>query len=138
MDSFTSVSSFSGSRAFNSLTEEDMTNLTTFYRLISLFSGMRGDEAVSALRNRLFFFFFFVKCKVRSNNVYVFEMLAASILQQVKATSKNGEALTPQDEASLVMYQLPSAEEILPILSIIPEVTSLHNTSPTLSKCFFD
>lgn len=64
-------------------------------------------------------------------------MFAASILQQVKATSKNGEALTPQDEALLVMYQLPSAEEMLPILSILPEVTSLqHNTSPTLSKCF--
>lgn len=58
--------------------------------------------------------------------VYIFEMFAASILQQVKATSKNGEALTPQDEASLVMYQLPSAEEVLPILSILPEVTSLH------------
>ncbi|KAL0801574.1 hypothetical protein Bca101_056750 [Brassica carinata] len=86
LDSFTSVSSFSGSRGFNSLTEEDMTNLRTFYRLISLFSGMRGDEA------------------------------------QVKATSKNGEALTPQDEASLVMYQLPSAEEMLPILSILPEL----------------
>ncbi|XP_018455466.1 uncharacterized aarF domain-containing protein kinase At1g71810, chloroplastic isoform X3 [Raphanus sativus] len=89
LDSFTSVSSFSGSRPFNSLTEEDITNLRTFNRLISLFSGMRGDEAVST---------------------------------QVKATSKNGEVLTPQDEASLVMYQLPSAEEVLPILSILPEL----------------
>ncbi|XP_056849702.1 uncharacterized aarF domain-containing protein kinase At1g71810, chloroplastic isoform X3 [Raphanus sativus] len=89
LDSFTSVSPFSGSRPFNSLTEEDITNLRTFNRLISLFSGMRGDEAVST---------------------------------QVKATSKNGEALTPQDEASLVMYQLPSAEEMLPILSILPEL----------------
>lgn len=43
-------------------------------------------------------------------------------LQQVKAISKSGEALTPLDEASLVMYQLPSAEEMLPILSILPEV----------------
>lgn len=46
--------------------------------------------------------------------------------QQVKVVSKYGEALTPLDEAALVMYQLPSAQEMLPILSILPEVTSLH------------
>ncbi|WZZ68763.1 hypothetical protein YC2023_080133 [Brassica napus] len=92
LDSFTSVAStsimpFSGSRPFNSLTEEDMTNLITFYRLISLFSGRRGSET------------------------------------QVQAVSKYGEArLTPLDEASLVMNQLPSAEEMLPILSILPEL----------------
>lgn len=63
-------------------------------------------------------------------------MFASSISQQVNAINKSGEALTPLEEASLVMYQLPSAEEMLPILSILPEVTSLHNTSPTLSKCF--
>ncbi|KAL0664828.1 hypothetical protein Bca4012_101666 [Brassica carinata] len=92
LDSFTSVAStsimpFSGSRPFNSLTEEDMTNLITFYRLISLFSGRRGSET------------------------------------QVQAVSKYGEGrLTPLDEASLVMNQLPSAEEMLPILSILPEL----------------
>uniref|UniRef100_M4DHY7 Protein kinase domain-containing protein n=1 Tax=Brassica campestris TaxID=3711 RepID=M4DHY7_BRACM len=87
LDSFTSTTMpFSSSRPFNSLTEEDMINLRTFYRLISLFSGVRGAET------------------------------------QVKAISKGGEALTPLEEASLVMYQLPSAEEMLPILSILPEL----------------
>lgn len=87
LDSFTSTTMpFSSSRPFNSLTEEDMTNLRTFYRLISLFSGMRGAET------------------------------------QVNAINKSGEALTPLEEASLVMYQLPSAEEMLPILSILPEL----------------
>ncbi|ESQ28027.1 hypothetical protein EUTSA_v10018208mg [Eutrema salsugineum] len=90
LDSFTSVASttmpFSGSRPLNSLTEEDMSNLRTFSRLISLFSGMQRAET------------------------------------QVKAVSKYGEALTPLDEASLVMYQLPSAQEMLPILSILPEL----------------
>ncbi|XP_024007505.1 uncharacterized aarF domain-containing protein kinase At1g71810, chloroplastic isoform X1 [Eutrema salsugineum] len=93
LDSFTSVASttmpFSGSRPLNSLTEEDMSNLRTFSRLISLFSGMQRAETVST---------------------------------QVKAVSKYGEALTPLDEASLVMYQLPSAQEMLPILSILPEL----------------
>jgi aarF domain-containing kinase len=82
LDSFT----FSGSGPSSSLTEEDMTNLRTFYRLISLFSGMQKAKS------------------------------------QVKAVSKYGEALTPLDEASLVMYQLPSAQEMLPILSILPEL----------------
>ncbi|CAH2066805.1 unnamed protein product [Thlaspi arvense] len=88
LDSLTSTTMpFSGSRPFNSLTEEDMTNLRTFYRLISLFSGMQRAET------------------------------------QVKAVSKYGEALTPLDEASsLVMYQFPSAQEMLPILSILPEL----------------
>ena len=56
LDSFTSTTMpFSSSRPFNSLTEEDMTNLRTFYRLISLFSGMRGAETVrmSSLRSAL-------------------------------------------------------------------------------------
>jgi len=52
-------------------------------------------------------------------------MFWATKLQQVKAVSKYGEALTPLDEASLVMYQLPSAQEMLPILSILPEVTDV-------------
>ncbi|XP_010428019.1 PREDICTED: uncharacterized aarF domain-containing protein kinase At1g71810, chloroplastic isoform X2 [Camelina sativa] len=85
LESFT----FSGSRAFTSLTEEDMTNLRTFYRLMALFSGMQK---------------------------------AGSVSTQVNATSKYGEALTPLEEASLVMYQLPSAQEMLPILSILPEL----------------
>lgn len=54
-------------------------------------------------------------------------MFCATNLQQVKAVSKYGEALTPLDEASLVMYQLPSAQEMLPILSILPEVTNVAN-----------
>ncbi|EOA33702.1 hypothetical protein CARUB_v10019887mg [Capsella rubella] len=85
LESFT----FSGSRGLSSLSEEDMTNLRTFYRLISLFSGMQKVGSVST---------------------------------QVKAISKYGEALTPVDEASLVMSQLPSAQEMLPILSILPEL----------------
>lgn len=54
-------------------------------------------------------------------------MYCATNLQQVKAVSTYGEALTPLDEASLVMYQLPSAQEMLPILSILPEVTNVAN-----------
>lgn len=54
-------------------------------------------------------------------------MYCATNLQQVKAVSKYGEALMPLDEASLVMYQLPSAQEMLPILSILPEVTNVAN-----------
>lgn len=137
LDSFTSVAStsimpFSGSRPFNSLTEEDMTNLITFYRLISLFSGRRGSETV---RNSSFPSAFCKWSKIKS----FFFMFAPSILQQVQAVSKYGEGrLTPLDEASLVMNQLPSAEEMLPILSILPEVTSLHNnTSPNTLKVFW-
>uniref|UniRef100_A0A1J3H1J1 Putative aarF domain-containing protein kinase, chloroplastic n=1 Tax=Noccaea caerulescens TaxID=107243 RepID=A0A1J3H1J1_NOCCA len=88
LDSFTSMP-FSGSRPSTSLTEEDITNLRTFYRLISLFSGMQKEESVST---------------------------------QVNTVTKYGETNTPLAEASLVMYQLPSAQEMLPILSILPEL----------------
>ncbi|XP_010415891.1 PREDICTED: uncharacterized aarF domain-containing protein kinase At1g71810, chloroplastic-like isoform X2 [Camelina sativa] len=85
LESFT----FSGSRAFTFLTEEDMTNLRTFHRLLALFSGMQK---------------------------------AGSVSTQVNPISKYGEALTPLEEAPLVIYQLPSAQEMLPILSILPEL----------------
>lgn len=123
LDSLASTTTpFSGSRPFTSLTEEDMTNLRTFYRLISLFSGMRKDENVSTVRNSLSFRFLKCKFKCCFAILFIFNVCAPN-LQQVKAVSKYGEALTPLDEASLVMYQLPSAQEMLPILSILPEVS---------------
>ncbi|XP_010521117.1 PREDICTED: uncharacterized aarF domain-containing protein kinase At1g71810, chloroplastic [Tarenaya hassleriana] len=94
LDSFTSVAStsipFAGSRSRTSLTEEDRINLRTFYRLISLFSGMQETERFST---------------------------------EEKPVGGNGKGSESLKETAIVLYQqLPSAQDVLPILSVLPEL----------------
>jgi aarF domain-containing kinase len=65
LDSFT----FSGSGPSSSLTEEDMTNLRTFYRLISLFSGMQKAKSVSTVTNFSFLLLFLSLINVLGNKI---------------------------------------------------------------------
>lgn len=52
----------------------------------------------------------------------VFKQLVIIILQEVKEGSVYKHQTTYSEEASLVLHQLASAQEVLPILSVIPEV----------------
>ncbi|GMP80066.1 hypothetical protein CsSME_00035304 [Camellia sinensis var. sinensis] len=81
---------FAASLSSSSMTEEDITNLRTFQRLVLLLSGVPKNESSNT--------------GVEEANPY-------------KSQRRNS-----GEEASLVLYQFASVQEILPLLSVILEL----------------
>lgn len=116
LDYFTSaVIPFAAPFSFSSLTEEDRINLTNLRRLLLLLSRVQSSKSASVVRVLLVQDHDVVHCDV-------FKQLVIIILQEVKEGSIYKNQTTYSEEASLVFYQLASAQEVLPILSVIPEV----------------
>ncbi|THF97794.1 hypothetical protein TEA_013392 [Camellia sinensis var. sinensis] len=88
---------FAASLSSSSMTEEDITNLRTFQRLVLLLSGVPKNES--------------------SNTVRAFARLGVEEANPYKSQRRNS-----GEEASLVLYQFASVQEILPLLSVILEL----------------
>ncbi|XP_057502259.1 uncharacterized aarF domain-containing protein kinase At1g71810, chloroplastic isoform X5 [Actinidia eriantha] len=99
MDSITSATTaglpFAASQSSSSMTDEDINNLRTLQRLVLLLSGLQMNESSNPVKPFLF---------------------------SIAMTKPSTRQQTHSAEASLVLNQFASVQEILPLLSVVLEL----------------
>ncbi|KAL6269431.1 hypothetical protein ACE6H2_026342 [Prunus campanulata] len=125
LDSITTVATasipFASPFSFSTMTNEDKINLRTLHRLLLLLSGLQGIENSKAFRTMTGKY---VESGPGHRKLEDAEGLLppAPLIEVIKEDIPYKNQQMISEEASLVFNQLASVQDILPILSVIPEL----------------